>query len=73
MKPNLQISCRRSKALRLTQIEPYAGEFERRRPAFGPGGLGVGATRALEVPSRYSASRQPPDPVSASARKNETH
>ncbi len=40
-----------------TQIEPYAGEFERRRPAFQRGGWGS----------------EPPDPGSASARKIETH
>jgi hypothetical protein len=60
-------------APRFLQIDPYAGEFERRRSAFGSGGLGVGATRVLEVPSRSSASRQPPDPGSASARKIATH
>ncbi len=43
--------------LRFTQIEPYAGVFERRRPAFHRGGWGS----------------EPPDPGSASARKIATH
>jgi hypothetical protein len=40
------------------------------RPSTGD--LGVGATRALEVPSRYSASRQPPDPGSVHTSKIRT-
>ncbi len=40
-----------------TQVEPYAGEFERRRSASQRGGWGS----------------VPPDPGSASARKAATH
>jgi hypothetical protein len=72
-------------APRYSQSNPYAEEFEERRlrcldahkreetsrsmRRSSTGGLGVGATRALEVSSRDSASRQTPDPGSAPTSK----
>jgi hypothetical protein len=44
-------------ALRLIKIEPYAGEFEVRRPASSTGGLGVGTPRSGFFLTRNSHSK----------------